>query len=97
MQEIEFEDLKEKETYIIERIESEKGRTKPFAKGVSEFEERFEFETQQLVTIIKIELPYFAIKAQHGREFIKLNDDYRYLKPSKEFLKALQPRCEDDF
>jgi hypothetical protein len=96
MQEIKFSELEEKQTYIVEKIVSEKKPKSPKHFG-SEFEENFEFETQQLLTIIKIELPFFVIKSRHGRYFVKLSDNFKYLKPSQEFVKALKNQCEDEY
>jgi hypothetical protein len=97
MQEVKFEELEEKESYIVESNKNVKRPQIKEAQCKSEFEESFEFEHWQLMTIIKIEKPFYIIKSRHGRDFVKLSSKYRYLKPSKEFLKALQPKCEDDY
>lgn len=93
MEQVKFEDLQEKETYIVSKAVKEKPRSVTGA----EFEERLGFESNLMITILKIEKPFFVIRGRHGREFVKLSPDWIYQKPSKEFVKSLNRSCEEDY
>lgn len=97
MEQIKFEDLQEKETYIVSKAVTENRSKYPTIKTDSEFEASFEFEQNQMITILKIEEPFFVIRGRHGREFVKLSPDWIYQKPSKEFVKSLNRSCEEDY
>jgi hypothetical protein len=103
MELVKFEDLKEGESYIvISPMEKAKASKMPkagkrgFVLGNSELEMNFEFEREQLITIKKIELPFFVIQSRHSREFVRLQPEWSYLKPSADFVKSLKSRCADD-
>lgn len=94
MKTINFADVEENKTYIVESSENiRRGKSVTIS---SEFEENFEFEHYQVIRILKIEMPYFVIKARHGREVVKPREHWRFFTPSEEFLKALKPECRDD-
>jgi len=96
MEIIQYKDLRENESYIVESKQKKRNSKTPVL-GFSEFEESFDFTHFQLMKIYKFEYPFTIIKSRHGREFIKLRQEWIYYKPSKEFLEILNHQCREDY
>lgn len=84
------ETLEEKKTYILEYNESETEiEALPDIKPYHV--KRTARHDYQLITIIKIELPFYVVQTHFGQNaIIRLGDNLAIYEPSKEFLTALK-------
>lgn len=97
MQKINFDELKEKQSYIVEKPYSPTPTKRK--NPLNDFDEHLEFRRADLITIVKIEFPFFVVKADNysGKTLVKLLPEYDYYLPSKAFVKALKNNCNEDY
>lgn len=97
MQEININEIKENEIYIIESINDDETFELTRQRVASGQPKRY----QTVVKILKIEKPFYSfVNVWHqSKNFTRLdeNADIKIYKPSKEFVKSLKTTCDSDF